>query len=634
MVKTGTIDTLIMMLRDSNSVVVQAGLMTVLSLMRHVNGCMTIFESELHVLVSMLLDWEWRVRQSAAKIICTVLQHDIFMANPAIVTPEMAGKVLSTLADPRWDVRESGLKIVLTLAQQGGYEILSAQDNILKIAASLQDRNPDMRRLALEAVSALAKHDAIHSVLSVPETMREIVKTLDDPSPAIQHLGRDIILTLTAHASSSSEMIHKTMWILWAPGEDLRESRAETVLAISQQDGGCAAIFKSDMIERILSMLVRPEEEVRASGRRIVYTLSRNDTFGTAISSPETLPAIISMLINPNWDVRCTGLEIICAVCQKTVVTGAISINKVITMLQDRDFRVQQSGFRTISALAQHAEVHAVLTKPDSIQLIMMHLRDLNSKVCQSAFETVLALSLHVEEFALILKAEMLPTLLSAEWKVPFLIPPFIRALSQHDELRVAISTPESVQKIISMLHDPGASVRKSGLQIGLTLIKTAWRMVFLTTDIVNKIVSMLMHSEWYVQESGRCLILALIEHADMRDAISTAETMGKISTMLFNAQRYVRQSAVMVLAALSAQPTGVQPMLETIETIVTMLQDPMHDVRKSALDVFTRLAQNGGPQSNFKTRTTSENYDDAGGLGLHCAGVGILGDCLPDTAR
>jgi hypothetical protein len=41
------------------------------------------------------------------------------MANPAIVTPEMAGKVLSTLADPRWDVRESGLKIVLTLAQQG-----------------------------------------------------------------------------------------------------------------------------------------------------------------------------------------------------------------------------------------------------------------------------------------------------------------------------------------------------------------------------------------------------------------------------------------------------------------------------------------------------------------------------------
>jgi HEAT repeat protein len=79
-----------------------------------------------------------------------------------------------------------------------------------------------------------------------------------------------------------------------------------------------------------------------------------------------------------------------------------------------------------------------------------------------------------------------------------------------------------------------------------------------------------------------------------MRDAISTAETMGKISTMLFNAQRYVRQSAVMVLAALSAQPTGVQPMLETIETIVTMLQDPMHDVRKSALDVFTRLAQNG----------------------------------------
>ncbi|KAJ7459252.1 armadillo-type protein [Mycena latifolia] len=602
MSSTGTIETLIMMLRDPHSAVAQAGLETVLSLTQHVDGCMTIFKSVIQALISMLRHVEHRVRGPAHKIICTILQHDTFMINPEIVTPEITRQILSTLVDHRWDVRESGMEIVYNLAKHdGGREVLSAPETISTIMASLQDPNSNVRRLGLQSFSALSTHAAIHSILSAPGTMRNIIAALDDPSPAVQQAGRETILSIANHASSMPGMIHEIISIIWTPQEDLRESGLETVLALAKQDVGYAEVFKPDMIERIFSMLVRPEWEVRESARRIIRTLCEHDTFGAAIAKRESLSQIILMLGDPHWDVRCMVLEIIYTISHKAVVPAAIltpeTIQAVFMGLQDPNYNVQQWGLKIVSALAKHTEVHATLSKPNSIQPIVTNLRDPHHDVRQAALDTVLSLCHHIEGFATIFKAEMLALLSGTEVGVRRFGPQLFLALSQYDELRPAMATPEKMEEFFSMLFDSKSETREWGLEIGVTLAKTARRcMEFSMPGTIHRIMSMLVDQQWFVQESGRRFVLALVEHADFHAAISTPEIMQNIITMLHNPQWYVRQSGVMILSALSRQPVAIHPLIstaETIQTIIDMLQDPMPDVRQSALDAFTFLVQN-----------------------------------------
>ncbi|KAJ6616742.1 armadillo-type protein [Mycena sp. CBHHK59/15] len=169
-----------------------------------------------------------------------------------------------------------------------------------------------------------------------------------------------------------------------------------------------------------------------------------------------------------------------------------------------------------------------------------------------------------------------------------------IVALARHDDIRVAISAPETLQKIMTMLGDPDSDVRRLALKtVDALAHHDDVRAVILTLDTIQKIMTMLGDPQWMVQQSALKIVEALAHHDDVRAVLSTPETIQKIMMMLGDPQWVVRQSALKTVDGL-VHHDDVRTAIstpETIQKIITLLGDPDSYVRQLALKTVDALA-------------------------------------------
>ncbi|KAJ7794410.1 hypothetical protein B0H14DRAFT_2621912 [Mycena olivaceomarginata] len=205
-------------------------------------------------------------------------------------------------------------------------------------------------------------------------------------------------------------------------------------------------------------------------------------------------------------------------------------------------------------------DVRKLITTSDAGIQFMTMVKGLNKEELKHLFGAFVELAKHNDIHALI--AEGI-TLTSVEgltnWLLEEKARKCIEALAQHNDLRTAIFTPETVQVIVPMLGEPDSDLRQSARDIIIALAqRDDLRTRIFTPETAQKIVSILGNSIHYVGQSAQETIIATpdFEADDLRTGIVTSETL---VTMLENSWPFV-ENTIIALAQYGEGFTFTQP--------------------------------------------------------------------------
>jgi hypothetical protein len=152
----------------------------------------------------------------------------------------------------------------------------------------------------------------MRATISTPETMKKIASMLENPDQGVRQSAVKTIATLILYSEFSPSAI--------LVGSD------------SQPDDLCAMISTPEMMRKIISMLGEEDWVIQQSAIKIVlvfaqygeFSLSANqigtdsqpDELRATISTPETMQKILSMLENRNEGVRQSAVKTVAALVQ------------------------------------------------------------------------------------------------------------------------------------------------------------------------------------------------------------------------------------------------------------------------------------------------------------------------------
>ncbi|KAF7365662.1 MFS domain-containing protein [Mycena venus] len=182
--------------------------------------------------------------------------------------------------------------------------------------------------------------------------------------------------------------------------------------------------------------------------------------------------------------------------------------------------------------------------------------------------------------------------------------------LSQHNDLRAAVATPETMQKIVSMLRDPTPDVRQAACEAVMDLSQyDDLHTAIATPETMLNIVSMVADPDVGVRQAARRAVVDLSQHDDLRAAIATPETMQYIVSMLRDPVPGIRQAAreAVVELVLHDNLRAAITVPETMQYIVSMLGDPALGVRETACEVVVDLLQHNDLCAAIATPETTE---------------------------
>ncbi|KAJ7436630.1 armadillo-type protein [Mycena latifolia] len=190
-------------------------------------------------------------------------------------------------------------------------------------------------------------------------------------------------------------------------------------------------------------------------------------------------------------------------------------------------------------------------------------------------------------------------------------------ALTKHDDVLRAVSTPQNTERIIKLLADLDWRVRMTAVQCVVALIKHGGvRGLTSMPVLVEGIIEALCDSASDVRQSAINAVIALANIDHSREVICTAENIGKIVGMLRHDEWYARHAVMVEGLVMHDAAFMVMSAEGTFETILVMLEDRDSDVRRSAVDTIVAFAAHENPRAIVSapqnvTKITKMLWDD-----------------------
>ncbi|KAJ7861794.1 armadillo-type protein [Mycena olivaceomarginata] len=521
----------------------------------------------MQTILSMMGDTHPDIQQASLQTILALMKHS--NASLSIVTPETMQIMISMLGDPRSELREGIFKVIITLAQhaKNARMSLSTPETVHKIVALLECHDADVRQCTLQTIVSLVLHDNVRKTMFTPEILQTVIAMLGDPALSVRQCALQGVFILVEHQDIRSsiptnETHQKLMSLMEDALSDVRQGTLQAVISLVQHDDVCMSISTPQMIHKVVSMLWESDPHLLQCAIRGFVALAHNDSTRAVIATPETVKRIVAMIGDPDFNLRQDILEALVDLAQYNDLHLSLPCNpeimqNIISMLGDPDPEIRQESLQAVSGLARHYDIGMSTSPSEMRQQIFLMLGSANCASQECALRSVVT-------------------------------------LAQNDTFRPLILTPDTIQKILSMLKNEGWRVRRRTLKVVVALAHHNDVMTFLAASDIQKIVPLLGDPASSVRNGCQKALIALAEHEGVRGNIFTGQIMEGIVSILGYRYGHARHCALQTiarLALLSNDWTSISTP-KIIHKIVSMLADPLSDIRETALESLASFGQ------------------------------------------
>ncbi|KAJ7205168.1 armadillo-type protein [Mycena pura] len=275
-------------------------------------------------------------------------------------------------------------------------------------------------------------------------------------------------------------------------------------------------ILKETTKQKVAQMLKDGDPNVKKRALNIMSSIFKDVHIRLDIEPSQMFHSIEPMLADSDPILRQTAVKTVISLVQDDYIRNkifrSILLPRIASMLQDVEYKIRKSGLELIANLAQYSDCRAEIEPSNVGGMIILMLDD--SNVRGSALEVV-------------------------------------SSLAQHDY--ASDSTKNMIQKVVSMLQEPQSEIERHILDIIISISQHSIdRMAVSTPEILQKIATLIGSANFGVQVAALKALGSLVQHDDVATTTFTQEMIKQIlSTLKDCDDAMVRESALGILSAI-----------------------------------------------------------------------------------
>ncbi|KAJ7290736.1 armadillo-type protein [Mycena rebaudengoi] len=494
--ETATLPKIILMLQDEKIVEESSKALVVLARHEEVRGQIGI--PSIAIIIAMLEDIS--VVEQAVGLIVALARIDGI--RDAILTPDTIKKVYRMLEHKAQSVRQPGLYLMATLAQDAIRGLVAKLVNARRAFDRKASTESSQLEEALQALATVATHEDVLTAISEPEAIRQLVFLLTSP----QKMGRGVrFLSLSSGTFIECEIenvraliLSQTISMVGSPDIQVQRTGLTSAVALSKYADVRAAISATEVTQQIVNMMASNIDSRIRTGPTVfenIVDLAKHasdlhlEDVRAKTLSQEIIQNINALMWDDNRDVQGSALMTLVALVKHAILLPE-TVRKITELVIHEDSDVQKLALQSFVAFAQNDDISPLILPPETIESILGTLSHSQSLLRKSALEAVVTLvkisrpsfgsrRLRFNKHSRILRASLL-----SQETIQKIVAMLVDADSddftlwaictatdtRRDDVRIAISTPETIQQIYSMV-DKNPEVRATVIECVVTLL-------------------------------------------------------------------------------------------------------------------------------------------------------------------